>query len=124
MDVITFWVLIIGLPILMLVNLIIISNKIKYLINLNKKHQFDIGYICDITSKIAIKQKFIFFMFLILNDETNEYGMENMRRYFEISSDILKDKEKLIDFFEKITQEDSFNISTKNGKYIFEFKNK
>jgi len=124
MAVIVFWIVIIGLPLLVILNLIYISSKIKRLTNLTKKHQFDICYLCNATSKIAIKQKLLFCMMLLFNKDTHEYGIKNMNKFFDIPDEILDNKEYLIDFFEKLSQEDSFGISIRNGKYHFEFRNR
>lgn len=124
MMTVLFWCVVIILPLLVITNLIYISNKIKRLTNLTKKHQFDICYLCNATSKIAIKQKFLFCLMLVVNEETKEYGINYINKFFDILPETLNDKEKLIRFFEKLSQEDSFNILIRNGKYFFDFKNK
>lgn len=124
MMTVLFWCVIIALPLLVIVNLIYISNKIKRLTNLTKKHQFDICYLCNTTSKIAIKQKFLFCLMLVVNEETKEYGINYINKFFDILPETLNNKEELISFFEKLSQEDSFNILIRNGKYFFDFKNK
>ena len=61
---------------------------------------------------------------LVVNEETKEYGINYINKFFDILPETLNNKEHLISFYEKLSQEDSFNILIRNGKYFFDFKNK
>lgn len=110
------------LSLIIIINIFMITNKIKILVNISKKHQFDISYLSNTTSKIAIKQIFLFCLILMLDEKTEQFGIENLKSFFEISDEVLSNKKLLVEFYQKISQEDTFDVSIRNGKYIFNQK--